>query len=452
MGYGMSHDAQPTILLCSLGVQYSDSHHAAPHLSVPLSLGYLVGGMEASGLLARCRVEILGPFESLFAADGVVVRAIARRAPAILGFSCYCWNIGRSLFIAERVKRLRPNTKIVLGGPEATERANDLLERHPWIDAVVRGEGEESFSELVDDVLSNKNTPPPPGCLVRVGGELIDGGARDPVKEPGRFPSPYLRGYLDPLPYGSLNIETVRGCTFRCDYCYYPKGIRELRSFPVDRIRAEVQMAAFSGVRRGYLMDPVFNLPDRIEEVCLAVAEANVDRRIEFQTEVRAELIDRNAVSLLRRANIGSVEVGLQSTNIAALRGVHRGFSSDHFASAVSMMAAAGISVHVGIIIGLPGDGFADMDDTLDYALGLPVAGVHCFLLQVLPGTALFRRAAELGIEFDPEPPYFVRRTPRLDERDLTSVHAHALRRVRDSGRVYSKPPKISGMFAEGAV
>ena len=63
----------------------------------------------------------------------------------VVGFACYIWNIDMTLHVASLLKSVRPQIKIVLGGPEVTYTARRILEHHPYIDYIVQGEGEEAF-------------------------------------------------------------------------------------------------------------------------------------------------------------------------------------------------------------------------------------------------------------------------------------------------------------------
>jgi radical SAM superfamily enzyme YgiQ (UPF0313 family) len=419
------------LMLCQLGVQYRSFGSGQPHLSVPLALGYLVSGLDAAGLLQSCKVNILGPDFSLYAADAAIINEILKYRPAVVGFSCYCWNIRRTLFIASGLKAQQPDIFIVLGGPEATENSGDILSKHLYISAVVRGEGEEAFPRLIAGLLEDNLPVGIPGLSIRLRGMVHHSPQLAYVTDIGRYPSPYEKGYLDIGRYGSLNIETVRGCIFHCDYCYYPKQFTRIRAFDLDRLKREVKLAAKAGISKGYLMDPVFNLPGRVGPLCRAIADGNEQGQISFQTEARAELIRRETAELFYLANIRSVEIGLQTTNQAALRHINRTFSPGSFSRAVETLQKAGIHVRVGIITGLPGDRIIDVEHTLDFLMELGIEDIQCFLLQVLPGTRLRARAGELGLVYMPEPPYYIIQNRELSEEEIHLVYAYARKRIR---------------------
>ena len=130
--------------------------------------------------------------------------------------------------------------------------------------------------------------------------------------------------------------------------------------------------------------------------------------------------------------------MGLQSAKRETLVTIGRpGFDKAEFARKTAMLGAAGVSFGLDLIYGLPGDSLRDFEEAVDFALGLEPNHLDLFPLAVLPGTELFDRAIELGIEADPQPPYHVRATRELPAQALAaaSVLASACDRFYSSGR-----------------
>ena len=81
----------------------------------------------------------------------LATRAWSRRswpAPWMAGFTCYLWNIDRTLWVADRIKQTRPEVLVAVGGPEITSD-NDWVLEHPAVNYAVIGEGEQTFAELL---------------------------------------------------------------------------------------------------------------------------------------------------------------------------------------------------------------------------------------------------------------------------------------------------------------
>ena len=228
-------------------------------------------------------------------------------------------------------------------------------------------------------------------------------------------PYPYLDRHIGPASDGTLFLETIRGCPFSCRYCYYHKSFEGLREHPRASVQAVLDMAygAESPVREIYLMDPTFNARKGYKELLRSFRKLRASRDIALHTELRADLLTRDDVRLLKDAGLKSAEVGLQSTNEVALRYAGRTGKPDGVARGVAYLKEADIDVTTGIIVGLPKDSPQSFSNTLAWLKKTAAySTVHPFVLSVLPGTD-FRSAAKLiGLRHDSRPPYYVTETP----------------------------------------
>ena len=87
-----------------------------------------------------------------------ILMDLYKRKPDVLAFSCYIWNFEMILELAEEFSLLCPETDIWLGGPEVSWHAKKLLERHPFLRGIMRGEGEETFLELLEYYRGKRQT------------------------------------------------------------------------------------------------------------------------------------------------------------------------------------------------------------------------------------------------------------------------------------------------------
>jgi len=115
---------------------------------LPLALGYLQSYSETDGRIKeRCRFKIANI--NMEESSESILEQIKEAAPDLLGFSCYVWNVQKILELCHQIKCFKPECTIVLGGPEVTPRHEEILDKNPSVDIVVRGEGELTFSELL---------------------------------------------------------------------------------------------------------------------------------------------------------------------------------------------------------------------------------------------------------------------------------------------------------------
>jgi radical SAM superfamily enzyme YgiQ (UPF0313 family) len=350
--------------------------------------------------------------------DAGLAAAVAERRPDVLAMTLYVWNVARSLFLASNVKRLVPGTRVIVGGPEVTPD-NAWVIHHPAVDAGVFGEGESRICTLAEALLADASADRVPGAFFR-----SDGHVRTNADQPDRWdlrscPYPYLDGSIEPSTDGTIFLETVRGCPFKCRYCYYHKAFHSVRLHPKASVEKVLDFAYSpeTRVREIYLMDPTFNARRGFRGILSSMARRRLRKEVAIHTELRPDLLARADVGLMKDAGLRSAEIGLQTTNEAALREAGRRGDPEKTARGANLLKEAGIDVTTGIIVGLPRDTRLGFSRTLKWLKQTEAYSVvHPFVLSVLPGTDFRARAEELGLTYDRRPPYYVRSTPTFPE------------------------------------
>jgi radical SAM superfamily enzyme YgiQ (UPF0313 family) len=431
----------------------------------PIAPGYLKAAVETwaaeRGLAGRVEVEVL-PRELVDRlGDRALARAIAAREPHVLGLSLFLWNSARSTALARAVKVLRPELAVVVGGPEVT-RDNPWCVAEPGVDLGVVGEGEGTLVELVAWLQGSG-----PAELERIAGLAIPERSRgtlplagqvgeSPVQlreaKPGepqasrgvnfsaarpaldlsRVASPYLSGAIPPGWDGLISVETLRGCPFKCSFCYYYKQFAKTQPFPRGWLQDHFRFARDRGMRELFFLDPTLNARPHFSEFLDEVIAANEGGALELHAELVADMVDDRIADKLERANVRGVEVGLQSANMDALKAVNRMCDLERFAAGVTRMDRRGITVKTDLIVGLPEDDERSVSRSMDWVKTRELdADVQVFHLMVLPGTELREKADAFGIERLARPPYYATRTRWIDE-------AAMRRSIERAGRVFA--------------
>ena len=336
---------------------------------------------------------------------------ILSEAPEVLGFSCYVWNIEEILKICADVAAELPETRIVLGGPEVSPRALELMHKHRAVDAIAVGEGEMTFGELMqrwgagERELSGVN-----GLVWRDGGEVRANEARPVIQDLGEVPSPFLTGTVefDKLKGYLFGYETFRGCPFTCSFCYWGRMLN-VRWFPRERIRQELAIILKSSLRRMWLGDAVANLHKRrFKEFLRTVIELDTETIIDF--EMVAELLDDETIDLLGHLNDGYIAFGLQSINERALATITRRWKRDVFTRNVRALRRRTdkIKIYIDLIYGLPEDSLQSYEDGIRFAMSLLPQKIQPHPLLLLPGSPLYDDPQAYGIVFDDRAPHYV--------------------------------------------
>jgi radical SAM superfamily enzyme YgiQ (UPF0313 family) len=388
--------------------------------NVPLAAAYLKLYAESHGLGSFYDIQILPAVDANNLGDQTLVRALAQGRPWMVGFTCYVWNIDRTLWIARQLKQRCPEVLIVLGGPEITADNAWVLQTEVYDFAVV-GEGEQTFAQLLLGLVDDAVPPVPIAGLVVAPYDAARPPAfRTPMPDLNRLGSPYLAGILDAGDEQMLLLETTRGCVFKCKFCYYPKSYDKQYYLAPENILANLRHADERGAREVFLLDPTLNQRRDFADLLRLLAKGNPGRRFSYFGELRGEGITAETARLLREANFTEVEVGLQSIDAEAQKQMERKNNLRAFELGVRAMLDEGIRVKVDLIVGLPGDTVESVRRGLHYLYdGGLYSDVQVFNLSILPGTAFRNEAAQLGLTFQPRPPYYLLRTPTLAREDL---------------------------------
>jgi radical SAM superfamily enzyme YgiQ (UPF0313 family) len=416
--------APPRVLLTQLPIPPAGPEPIIGN--IPLAAGYLILHARLQGLEAHYDFQILpSPIANYYSESGIVAE-ILERDPWLVGFSCYLWNIDRTLWIAAQLKQARPELIIVVGGPEITADNAWVLES-AVIDYAVIGEGEQTFSELLSMWHSTS----------RDDGRLIAGLwrasnpqwplFRKPLANLDLVSSPYLAGILDATDERLLLLETIRGCVFKCKFCYYPKSYDALYFVSEEKIVSNLRHAQAAGATEVVLLDPTLNQRRDFDDFLRLLARENPGQQFNYFGELRAEGIKPETARLLREANFTEVEIGLQSVDPTTQTLMDRRNNMKAFERGVAALIDAGIRVKVDLIIGLPGDTLSSVRRGFDYLASSQLfTSMQVFNLAILPGTAFRQEAPQLGLNYQSRPPYYVIETPTLTTADLYTLMAEA--------------------------
>ena len=399
--------------------------------NVPLAAGALGVAARVHGLDRRLALDVAQPAATDALGDTLLADLLARGEPEYLGLSLYLWNSERSLHLAREVKRRSPRTRVLVGGPEVSSD-NPFLLAQKGFDFAVTGEAEDTYARLLHALLDGGDGAGMPGVAVRkpLGLSIFGAapGANFPLTD---YPSPYLEGLVPVDPHRSTYVETVRGCRSHCTFCFYPRSSSVLRVLDVAGSGALVAALREKGAREVVFLDPTFNHRPEFEPLLEELARANHDHALTFFGEVRAEGLTPEHAKALKKAGFDRLEIGLQSVNGETLKRVKRGGSAKKVADAARMLHAEGITLLVDLIIGLPGDGPDDVARGVDFLLEHGLGDeAQVFPLSLLPGTSMRATAAADGVEFDPAPPYRVRRTAGFTPEQLLASLEDAEQRL----------------------
>ena len=339
----------------------------------------------------------------------------------VLGFACYIWNIEMTLHVVDMVKAVRPDIKIVLGGPEVSFTADELLERCPNIDYIVQGEGEEAFHDLVTALqLGNDGLDPViPGVRGRRDGSILGSLEAVEVSDLSSIPFPYTEEDMEDLEHKIIYYESSRGCPFSCQYCLSGNK-NTVRFFPQERTLEELQWFIDHGVKQVKFVDRTFNCaPHHHRPLMEFMRDSDTD--MNFHLEMEPELMTEWETNILCETLPGriQIEVGVQSTHKKTLDAINRYNDWPYIQKSIRPIIQAGRThVHMDLIVGLPHEDFKRFGQSFNDLFSLQPHALQIGFLKLLKGSGV-RRMREYKYVADPLAPYEVLSTHVLPYDDV---------------------------------
>lgn len=365
-----------------------------------------------------------------------ILGQIIRESPELVGFSCNIWNTEATLVLCRRLKAVKPEIRILLGGPEVDPAPVDLLHK-AQADFAVVGEGEEPSLGLLRALYDNMLFGAVPGLVWRDGDSIMVNESSAPLCL-DRIPFPYSIEVLQE-PGRIFYYETSRGCPFSCAYCL-SGVVRGMRYLSLERVFADLHKLVNAEVRQVKFVDRTFNTdPRRTVEILRYIIDNFSDSSTNFHLELVGEILSEETLQLLTEAPDGlfRVEVGIQSLHPPTLAAIGRRNDPDKLAKNLQRLFEAGNTpVHLDLIAGLPWEGMAEFAYTFDWTYRLRPNELQLGILKLLKGSVLGQKAPSMGYVATEEAPYEVMITPWLTFKELGRLKtiAHLVDVYHNSG------------------
>ena len=363
-----------------------------------------------------------------------VAEVLLARQPRIVGFGVYIWNVEETREVVAAIKRVSPETIVILGGPEVS---------YEWetqavvalADYVITGEADFKFAEV---------------CALLVRGER-PAAKIIPAELPdvARLALPYSLYNNDDIAHRVIYVEASRGCPFTCEFCLSSLDI-PVRQFPLETLLIEMQRLIERGVRHFKFVDRTFNLNLHVSRALLQFFLERHQPGMFFHFEMVPDRLPGPLREVIAKFPPGALqfEVGIQTFNEEVGALIKRRQNYARLEDTLPFLRnSSGIHVHADLIAGLPGESLASFAAGFDRLVALGPQEIQVGILKRLRGTPISRHDDEWRMVYAPTAPYEI-----LQNRLISFADMQRLRRfakywelVGNSGNFVETTPLLWG-------
>lgn len=369
----------------------------------PIWLAYCVGVLEQNGF----DIEFTdAPARGI--SHEQILKMASEISPSLIVMDTSTPSITNDLAVAEQIKKIKPETFIVMVGTHVSACAEETLAGNPHIDAIARKEYEFTILELAQTLAKARNPDLAKiaGLSYRNSEEIIHNPDRpfisnlDDLPWVSRIYKKYLRpaDYFNPNSlYPMLTMITSRGCPYRCSFCVYPQTLtgRAYRFRSIKDVTEEMLYIQnnFPEIKCIFFEDDTLTSD---KKRCLELAESmrNHGISIPWTANSRADL-DRETMTQIRKAGCRELCVGFESGKQETLNGIRKGVKVEKMFKFMEEAKQAGILIHGCFMVGFPGESAKDIHDTIDMAKKLKPDTVQFYPVMVYPGTEAYDEYVE---------------------------------------------------------
>ena len=336
-----------------------------------------------------------------------IVEGLLAQSPRLIGLGVYIWNVTTTTEVVATLKRLRPDIKIILGGPEVSfETESQAIVQ--LADHVITGEGDLKFAEVCKQLLLVGRASSRAELPKIIPAELPD---------LARLALPY-DFYTDAdLAHRVAYVEASRGCPFTCEFCLSSLDV-PVRQVPLDKFLAAMQTLLDRGLKQFKFVDRTFNLNIATSKALLEFFLERHQPGMFYHFEMIPDRLPPELRAVIARFPPGSLqfEVGVQTFNPEVGALISRRQNYERMADNFNYLRReTSVHLHADLIVGLPGETLESFAAGFDQLITLGPQEIQVGILKRLRGTPIIRHDAEWRMIYNAHPPYELLQNRLLD-------------------------------------
>lgn len=332
-----------------------------------------------------------------------IAEKILDYSPQIIGIGVYIWNASEVSHLIHILKKVSPQTKVVLGGPEVSHEPFRV--NFDMADFIVQGEGDKAFYNLCKDIFA------------QVANDRVVKMSMPSLKD---LKLPYRYYSDDDIKNRYIYVEASRGCPFECEFCLSSMDER-VRAFDIEELLAEFELLWSRGARNFKFIDRTFNLNIKTANILLDFFLSK-DEPYFAHFEVVPYHFPQNLKTKIAKFPKGSLqlEIGIQTLNPKIASNISRNLNLDKIKENIKFLhEETSAHIHLDLIVGLPEEDLESFGANLDELVSLCDAEIQIGILKKLSGTYINRHDIEHQMVYSDIPPYDVLSTSKLSFKDV---------------------------------
>jgi len=367
----------------------------------PLGLAYIAAVLEQHGY----KVSIIdAPALNMTYKD--IAKTVYREKPDIVGIQALTPTIYNAFNVAKLVRKVLPETTIVMGGYHPTFADIETLKECKEVDVCVRGEGEYTMLDIVKNIEKQSDFSRVLGITYRnKSGRIVRNPNRPLIKNldelpfPARHLLPMDKYMVFGMKVPATTIVCSRGCPMRCSFCASSAmygGVVRFRSpenvvAEIEHVKEkyEVKMIAF--------VDDTFTLFRRwVNRLCDRILEKKLD--IIWGAAARVDTLNLQTLIKMKKSGCSTLFFGIESGVEFILKNIGKTFTLRKVMKVFEWCRKLGIRIIASFALGFPGETLDTIRRTIEFAKKLKPDFVVFSIATPYPGTAFFKECLDKGI------------------------------------------------------
>lgn len=328
--------------------------------------------------------------------------------PDIVGFTAVTSSIYKAANLSQMIKKNRPETKIIIGGPHITAVPEETMSRFPQFDVAAIGEGENTLKELAGSLENNGRLKDIPGILFRENGQYVKTEPRPLIKNLDELPFPAW-DLIDNFPLGykpaafkckrlpAAYIISARGCPHHCIFCDTSVFSRQYRAFSAEYIVEMIKVLKTDfRVREIIFEDDIFTIfKKRLILLCETLIKNKIN--ISWSCNGRVDAVKPEILKLMKKAGCWQIAYGIESGDPKILEFSRKRIKIEQIRQALEWTHKAGILTKGFFILGFPLETEETIKKTIAFAKSNYLDDVSVSQMTPFPGSEMYRIGEKYG-------------------------------------------------------